>query len=598
MAISPLDYFLVALAAGAVGAPGYLLLRALTSLDEGEALAAGFGVSFLGMFLSSFAAFLLRADPAVMNLAGLALLTVVAVALAARRKRLRPLPRREFLLLALGLVYLHILLLQALLPVYTGGFMYRDWLVHFGVSKFYLAGGAWPPELAANYPLYSRPPLFNILCGFYMSLFGASFWVYQVASSLLSAVFVLPACLLARRWLRPQAARLVPLLLVLLPFFSRMETWPWPKLLATYFILLSLYFHLDARGREPSPGRSRSLLLFGLFAALALLSHSLSLFYIGLLFLEMLSRVLLRRRAERPGGLRAMVACMVVVGVVLLPWYGWAAATYGPRQAFTANPALGSGSRLTPVSWAQISAAKAVLTFVPGELPFYLLRWATDSMLSPEALARLLPLPGGKSVPLGPVDYREKLYDSFLSYYFFTFPGGLTTALSAAVVLHLRRAPGPRGFPRWLLGWVRPRRVWTTHGGVAAFLLLGSLLGGSAAIPYWNGHGLTSEGLLPSMVLLVLGAAYLLGSWSPSRRRWVLLGVAVESLFLLWLQVAFLHLGGVNLASDANQQVKAAAGLQFAWDLLPGWWPLFLGLLLLLHALILRVLLRGAESAA
>ena len=63
MSISPLDYFLVALGVALSGVPGWLLLRALTSLREEEALAAGFGVSFLAMFILSFGAFLLRVDP-------------------------------------------------------------------------------------------------------------------------------------------------------------------------------------------------------------------------------------------------------------------------------------------------------------------------------------------------------------------------------------------------------------------------------------------------------------------------------------------------------------------------------------------------------
>src|SRR5262249_54262484 len=71
-----------------------------------------------------------------------------------------------------GLAYVHLVAIQALLPVYVGAGWFDDWWMHYDEALIFLGERSihttWFKDDAFN--LASRTPLFNLVSAFLMSL--------------------------------------------------------------------------------------------------------------------------------------------------------------------------------------------------------------------------------------------------------------------------------------------------------------------------------------------------------------------------------------------------------------------------------------------
>jgi hypothetical protein len=173
--------------------------------EERSAAAGSFGLLLLGT--SALLAHLSPGAPWTVNAA--LWTTVVAAALAAlHRRRLPYWPALSWpLLLVWALFYLALIGLQGLTPVYAGGNWYGDWWEHYSIAQAYIrTAGGHETVWFGDYNLASRTPLFNLVTAFALSLFGDRFWVYQVASTVASTLF-LPALVVLFRDLRGARGR-------------------------------------------------------------------------------------------------------------------------------------------------------------------------------------------------------------------------------------------------------------------------------------------------------------------------------------------------------------------------------------------------------
>src|SRR5438105_5356858 len=315
--------------------PGLLAALHLSFLDPEEraAVAGSFGLALVGA--SAFVAHVSPAPPAVVN--AVVWTVAVVLGLVSARAARRPL-RTAVSWPRLGwwaLFYLALVGLQGMSPIYAGGNWYGDWWEHYSIAQAYAGtAGGRSSTWFAYYNLASRTPLFNLGAAFCLSLFGDRFWVYQVFSTALSSLFVLPLHLLTRELMGRRAALLAAVFVFFDTWLVHDAMFTWSKMTTAYLLLLALHFHLRLRAGAGAP----ALYLATWCGALAVMAHQSAAYYLAGLAL---SHGLLRPRPA-PTPRQASVAA-AIAAVVVVPWHWWVSRLFGVTGVVRANPVLSTG---------------------------------------------------------------------------------------------------------------------------------------------------------------------------------------------------------------------------------------------------------------
>jgi hypothetical protein len=449
-------------------------------------------------------------------------------------------------------LFLWLIALQALQPVYDGAGWANDWFEHYQRALFFLHRYPADFPFIGNYILPDRPPNFNLLVASVLPLTGEGYPAYQGAATLLNLLPLLPLALLARRW-APGRAWAVVAAFPLLPLFVRMSAYPWTRGLAAFFILMGLWCTLrGGYGR----GRRDALLAF-LFLGSACLVHYSSLVVFvpaGLHFL----RVSCPTREGRGTFLRAVALVLLLVA----PWGAYLVAVHGARTGFTN----------TTTEWVGRHGFLDVHRIVAENL--------LNSLVPP-----VLYQPVFRGM-------HDPFHHGTVGFYGNSIPGGLTLAFTLALLAAAwagrRRVPGDReAFRFWAL--VLPlvfylgflvvpevnRFVGVAHTCLYPLLLLGAARAASwlvtAASAAFRGAALA----LLAMENLVFHAAFLLDQSALK----ALEGRPVDNITLINLETKarFHALLLFDLSRPAWPLLAAfaAAGLGaalafFAWSLLGG----------------------------
>jgi hypothetical protein len=315
--------------------PGLLAAASVSFLtpDERAAAAGGFGFAFLG--LSAFIAHLSGGNPLVVNIA-IWTAGVLAGVAAILGKRRRERPAVSWSLLGLWvLFYVALIGFQGLTPIYAGGSWYGDWWEHYAIAQVYLGTGTgYATVWFGDYNLASRTPLFNLAAAFALSVFGDRFWVYQVASTFLNSLFVVPLYLLARALCGLRAALLCAGLVFFDTWLVHQGTFTWTKLSCAYLLLLALGFSIRFR----AAGDPRLLYASALCGALAFMAHQTAAYYVAALLVDPWLFGPRPRVSWRQVGVVA-----AIVAAVIAPWYVWVSRLYGMVGAVQAAPTLSLG---------------------------------------------------------------------------------------------------------------------------------------------------------------------------------------------------------------------------------------------------------------
>jgi len=352
----------ITLAACSIG-PGLIVLPWLR-LEDDEKLSVAVGMSLLAVFLAEFALY-------VFDLPGGCRWAITAGSVACmvfRRRTLlrllaRPLVRMQLagLLLVLG----HVVLLQAAIRSYSGMRWAGDWYEHFERTMFFIerpdprAARFLVPLLGADsaYALTARPPFMNVLAAHAIALGRPSFAAFQLAFTWLNALACLPALALAGRSAallgrRPESGTLAAAAaLTLLPAFAQNATFGWTKLLATFFVLAAVL--LLAR-RDAVGSRSRLALAGGMLGAGVAVHYSAAV-YAVVLGIAVVVAAAWRDPSHVRGSIgdRIARACIAAAAfglpqlAVLLPWLGFAVATFGLRGTLETNTAVTDAAGMT-----------------------------------------------------------------------------------------------------------------------------------------------------------------------------------------------------------------------------------------------------------
>lgn len=334
-----------------------------------EALALGATASVTGCSVLAFGRFLLLLPASAPRTVGLVTLGVVLVCGCAFVIRLgrgrgaasHPGPPPSMMVLALAGAALLALGVEAVVPHFGIADFYYDWWEHLDLARFYLAPGDLVRRYLDGYGVTSRTPVYNLVTSLALSLFGDRFSVFQVATAALAWLWVMPAMLLARRFLQEQGIRLVALLAVS-PLILFATTYGWPKGLVTFFALLALDRFLTLR--QAAPGHAVSLAAqFGLAGGMTLMTHEGFIGYLLPLYGLLAWDAIRRRRFLAP----LTIAC-TVSALVALPWYAWATVQYGLGTAVAGYPVASYG---TPMLWLVDHIIVVVSSAVPLGMPLH-----------------------------------------------------------------------------------------------------------------------------------------------------------------------------------------------------------------------------------
>ncbi|MDQ6691147.1 MAG: hypothetical protein M3Z13_00105 [Candidatus Dormibacteraeota bacterium] len=329
-----------------------------------EALALGAAASLAGWAAIAFARFLLLLPPSLPRLVGLialavSLVTATGVVALSTRHLAQPLRppqsnRSRTLAVLLGAALLAVGI-QAAVPHFGIVNLYYDWWEHFDLARFYATATGLGRHYQEGYTVTSRTPVFNLLTSLGLTAFGDRFSIFQVGTAALAWLWVLPALLLARRFLNDHVLGLVAVL-SMSPLLLFATAYGWPKGLVTFFALLCLDRFFALREKASFQAAPEAVQV-GLTAGLTLMTHQ---GFVGYL-LPLFALLLWDCRRDRTRWSPLLLAC-ATSATVALPWYAWAVTQYGLRGGLLGYPVPGYAS---PLLWLLDHIVVVVSSAVP-----------------------------------------------------------------------------------------------------------------------------------------------------------------------------------------------------------------------------------------
>jgi hypothetical protein len=459
---------------------GFLVLRACTRLNETECwgLAGVTGCAILGHI--ALAAFLGGRFERGVFLGLAALVAGLAFAVAVwRRIPLRSIRPPRWALAYAG-VWLVMVCVHLILPIFSGGYWRGDWWMYFDVTQFYLGLRDVNVVWFETYTIPSRPPLYNLVQAFHLAVFGNSFAVYQVTSLVPGLAFLGCFFLLARS----VSVWVCAFLIAFNPFLVTSLIHPWPKMLAGGCLLATLHLYLKLRAKEDA-GPPGLMALCAVFAALSLLTHTSTVIYLVAMLADYVW--LKRRRILRE--LPRLAVAGLLGEVVLFPWCFWVARTYGALSLVTASPTL----------------------VLPHRFPTTGPAWVWGRLVN--AAGSLLPLSLYDVLVAGT---RPNVFDAWLRFFYATLPGALTLTLTGFFLTRVIRSRAVPSFP--------------IPASLVALLTVFGFAGTILLAPGNRHDGLVADGMTPLVMILLLPIAGMATALPPPRRRLLLLALLVEYL--------------------------------------------------------------------
>jgi len=496
--VSDLLAMLVVVVVTSLG-PGLVLLKRLP-WHPLEKLCGALGLSYLFVYLISFAAFELES-----RVIGALVITVASMAMfvasLGQVRRLLSHRQTRRSVVALSGLFAWYMLQQLLIRHYGGGNWWGDWFEHYQRAQFFLLH---PRQLdflfLTNVPLPARPPLMNLLVSHFLMV-GKSFAAFQTLHTFFNTLVFLPSCLLARRF--GSRSRAVPWVLLALfalsPYLSQNATYTWTKLFASFFCLFGTAMYLAAwRKRE----HTRMIAAFVSFASGLLVHYSIApytAFVAGHYLL-----VVMRHRARR---WRELLSIVAVCGTLLLTWFAYSFFHYGRD--------LTLGSNTTIQGYESYSLRENIvnvgLHLLNSTVPFPLY----DHLREDPMRTGLVPT------------LRETMFYLYQSNVLFAF--GSLGWLCVAMLAWRKLREGPRGSGS-------ERRFWLIYISVAVAF-------GMVLAPI-NNRGDFGAAQICLHSIIALGCALVASQYDRLSWQWrgvVVVGCCIDFLLGIWLHLHLLH---------------------------------------------------------
>ena len=399
--------------------PGRILVQPLP-LDEKVKFALSFGVSYFLYFLAGFSSYIFHIS--YIYAAVLLLILVSTAGIFIYKKKQLIISRNEInLVIIFFLAYLFVISTQSLIPYYSGAASFWDWYEHYLRSMIFYSHLPPSTVMGGHIFLYQRQPLFNAAASFLMSLLSQDFWVYQTIAVLFSISVLLPCFLILVNFISSKKQITLFIFLTILfllnPYINAMLiTYTATKLLATYYLLMGLYFIF----REHKGGQILPIYLAMIFFALSHLVHFEGLPYI------FISVIILFISSLCSKHFRYFLSSLpIYIGIVSI-WYIWSFITYGAELTFFHNRNL--------------ELLKNISYFQRIELITHNLIYTTIPFISKESMERTY----------NSVNYLVMIYDRIIALYSTNIPWALSVTICFSAILlaliKLRKAIADKSF--------------------------------------------------------------------------------------------------------------------------------------------------------
>ncbi len=538
---------------------GYIILRAVTNLTVKEclALAGACGMALQGAV--AFIGFLLGFSDRIFFILATAGILAAAIVLLLRKSPAADSVKGFSWLYLLIVFWMTLAGIQLCVLIYSGAFFYGDWWMHYDIAQVYLGKQRMDTVHFGKYIFISRTPLFNLFSGYHLALLWNQFSTYQL-SSILPGIFLLAAITLL---VRPGQVVLMLILLMLNPYMNCMMIYPWPKVLASLYMVCGIYFYLDLRKSLKPVFFSQSGVACGISLGLAILSHPSTVLYVAAIIAD---NIWLHRKSLA-NVLRQLLVPLVVSVGVLLPWILWSMYEYSPAEFFLAMSMTVITGAQTIATGTQTVIQKLIDTFrnaVSTLFPFLLYSALKDIIEKPD---------------FGP------LWNPLFRFYYAVLPGALTITMSFLLI---------SGAVKRYLRKIRPLQS-VLPGSLFLIVLVIGFLGGCILQPGFNLTGIVGESMTPMVILLLLVAAEYLYALPVKLRQMMLLMVAGEFLFSRGIHLFFLAINHPAIL-DGNADLKFENNLVFAGNLIATRWPA--GIVIILFLILLVIGLKASSASA
>ncbi|MBI5115994.1 hypothetical protein HZA56_05930 [Candidatus Poribacteria bacterium] len=533
-----------------------------------------------------------------------------------------------------------IMALEASFPIYIGGFWYFDWWQHYSVSQMYMGKVAHDYLWLGMYNFASRTPLMNLDAAFFLSVFGDNYWMYQIVSSILNSIYILPAFLLCRRVSGKKTTVMIVSLLFLSPSLVHNAWYPWPKLFAAYFALLAAYFYLKRRQASSIPDNIDCVLVFALIWA-GFFAHQSSLFSSVVILVDLFLRAL-RKEPKRVLLLGAACAlCFIVINGI---WFAWATSFFGIRRSFLSyyeRPATVGGlsgylilftyhtlaTICSPlfvydlagkqfdamrffeniqVLYYNSFAGMATVTVFVGSAAVLFARLSSRDQIgagyadfaASQTVKWLLWIMGGWALVIGVLILAVPGFGAALFSRFFNHPD-FARRMFAWLFLAAGSAIAGAGVLLWRLGRGRAGAAGSTETDSASNLLFWMAVtgyaGGIATHHELYIHGMVSAGCATSVLLTAIFLARACSDFSRITRLILAIPILCENVLITWLPLLIIKYNW-GWADEKNRLLKAESSAVFLADLLPGAWAALAVVGLMIQVVMMAVWIAGFDG--
>jgi len=465
--------------------PGRALLSYL-DLSNDEKFAGSFGISFFIFYLIGFTGYVLKQNALIFNLGFLLPVLILSIFILIKKSEIT---RDEvFKNFVFFFCFLIVVYFQTFLPIYSGGLWSFDWWEHYQRAMFFLDKLPLSTHFGA-YLLTARPPVFNVVDFFFQSFLGRDFWVFQIVSTLLNLIILLPSYLITKYFFGEKSKFLfafVAVILLLNPSIIIETTFTWSKAMTVGYILLGLLFYLRFRKTK----QSLFLYLTALFMGIGQITHYSTAPYFIIIVFDLIFQKITASKISW----KALFNFAGIFLVTISVWYLWAVFNFGFLQTLFGNTTFQQQNYHSLFQIIAKELNNSVKTFLPVLSPGYLHYINTQS------------------------SFWVRTYDETFALYATTIPGQITFTLC-------------------LVLWLMSRKFKLKNSFLLYFCILGFVLG-ILVLPKIEPTGLAHITMLPISCLLISLAAGYLFSLRKSKLFYLLLtGVILEAIIGIGLRL-------------------------------------------------------------
>ncbi len=476
--------------------PGYYIASKLR-LNPLETFCTSIAFSFLIIYLGSFAVYCLHLPPfSLYFMTGLFLFATLGRLKELRKMMFHPEVKKPVLFFLS--LFIWCLGLLAMVRHYSGALWTGDWIEHYHRSLFFLNHLPLNTHFIGLWILPARPPLMNVVAGFYLGQIGQHFYLFQVTFLLLNLMTFFPACLMAHLMFRKNQywIAMLTILFMLNPMFVQNVIFTWTKIFTAFYVILGVYFYVRSLQNQSST----HLVLGFINASIGFLVHFSAGPYLLFLIIHYVGFAFWKRRDRW----KEVFISVSLSLIILFSWFGWSMDTFGIKKTFLSNS--------TAIDTKKLSASRNVVK------------------IGQNIVNTLIPHPF-RTVDLSPI--KQESYLGFLrDYFFLIYQTNLIIAMGISggvIIIYLI----------WIA--IKSRRIEPHVKSFWGLFIAFCTITGIAAHGGFDQYGLAHISLQPLVILGIIFLSVKIWNCTKKIKFLFLTGLLIDFLFGILLHFSLLN---------------------------------------------------------